>query len=60
MNRRFSISDADVITARPLEVQERAKLEAEVAELAEPGRGNLPPGQVTDRRSDCTHWWHDL
>ena len=34
MNRRLSISDADVVTARPLEEQERAKLEAEVAELA--------------------------
>lgn len=34
MNRRLSISDAEVISARPLEVQERAKLESEVAELA--------------------------
>jgi F-type H+-transporting ATPase subunit delta len=34
MNRRLSISDADVVTARPLEEQERAKLEAEVADLA--------------------------
>ena len=34
MNRRLSISDADVVTARPLQDQERAKLEREVAELA--------------------------
>jgi F-type H+-transporting ATPase subunit delta len=34
MNRRLSISDAEVVTARPLQNQERAKLEREVAELA--------------------------
>ena len=34
MNRRLSISDVEVVTARPLEVQERAKLEDEAAELA--------------------------
>jgi F-type H+-transporting ATPase subunit delta len=34
MNRRLQISDADVLTARPLQEQERAKLEREVAELA--------------------------
>jgi F-type H+-transporting ATPase subunit delta len=34
MNRRLSISDAEVVTARPLHDQERAKLEREVAELA--------------------------
>ena len=34
MNRRLSISDAEVVTARPLQDQERAKLEREVAELA--------------------------
>jgi F-type H+-transporting ATPase subunit delta len=34
MNRRLSISDADVVTARPLEDQERAELERQVAELA--------------------------
>jgi F-type H+-transporting ATPase subunit delta len=34
MNRRLSISDAEVVTARPLEVQERAKLEGEIAALA--------------------------
>jgi F-type H+-transporting ATPase subunit delta len=34
MNRRLSISDAEVVTARPLQEQERAKLEREVAELA--------------------------
>jgi F-type H+-transporting ATPase subunit delta len=34
MNRRLSISDADVVTARPLGDQERAKLEEQVAELA--------------------------
>ena len=34
MNRRLQISDAEVLTARPLQEQERAKLEREVAELA--------------------------
>ena len=34
MSRRLSISDAEVVTARPLQDQERAKLEREVAELA--------------------------
>jgi F-type H+-transporting ATPase subunit delta len=34
MNRRLSISDAEVVTARPLADQERASLEAQVAELA--------------------------
>ncbi|HET6217859.1 MAG TPA: ATP synthase F1 subunit delta [Acidobacteriaceae bacterium] len=34
MNRRMSISDAEVVTARPLQDQERATLEGEVAELA--------------------------
>jgi F-type H+-transporting ATPase subunit delta len=34
MNRRLEISDAEVLTARPLLDQERAKLEREVAELA--------------------------
>jgi F-type H+-transporting ATPase subunit delta len=34
MNRRLEISDAEVLTARPLQEQERAKLEREVAELA--------------------------
>ena len=34
MNRRLSISDAEVVTARPLQDQERTTLEDEVAELA--------------------------
>ena len=34
MNRRLAISDAEVVTARPLEDQERAKLEGQVAALA--------------------------
>jgi F-type H+-transporting ATPase subunit delta len=34
MNRRLSISDAEVVTARPLEEQERTKLEGQVAALA--------------------------
>jgi F-type H+-transporting ATPase subunit delta len=34
MNRRLSISDAEVVTARPLADEERAKLEGQVAELA--------------------------
>ncbi len=34
MNRRLEISDAEVLTARPLQEQERAKLEREVAALA--------------------------
>jgi F-type H+-transporting ATPase subunit delta len=34
MNRRLSISDAEVVTARPLEEKEREKLETQVAELA--------------------------
>jgi F-type H+-transporting ATPase subunit delta len=34
MNRRLSISDAEIVTARPLQDQERAKLEREVADLA--------------------------
>ena len=34
MNRRLSISDAEVVTARPLGNEERGKLEAQVAELA--------------------------
>jgi F-type H+-transporting ATPase subunit delta len=34
MNRRLSIADAEVVTARALEAEERAKLEREVAELA--------------------------
>ncbi|HTZ58242.1 MAG TPA: ATP synthase F1 subunit delta [Acidobacteriaceae bacterium] len=34
MNRRLSISDAEVVTARPLEAGERARLERQVAELA--------------------------
>jgi F-type H+-transporting ATPase subunit delta len=34
MNRRLAISDAEVVTARPLKDQERAKLEGQVAELA--------------------------
>jgi F-type H+-transporting ATPase subunit delta len=34
MNRRLSISEAEVVTARPLEAQERKKLEGRVAELA--------------------------
>ncbi len=34
MNKRSSISDAEVVTARPLEEQERAQLEGKVAELA--------------------------
>jgi F-type H+-transporting ATPase subunit delta len=34
MNRRLSISDAEVVTARPLKDQERAKLESHVAVLA--------------------------
>jgi F-type H+-transporting ATPase subunit delta len=34
MNRRLLISDAEVVTARPLGDEERAKLEAQVAELA--------------------------
>jgi F-type H+-transporting ATPase subunit delta len=34
MNRRLSISDAEVVTARPLAEQERAKIEGQVAALA--------------------------
>ena len=34
MNRRLDISDAEVVTARRLQDQERAKIEQEVAELA--------------------------
>jgi F-type H+-transporting ATPase subunit delta len=34
MNRRLSISDAEVVTARPLEDQERTKLESQVTALA--------------------------
>jgi F-type H+-transporting ATPase subunit delta len=34
MNRRLSISDAEVVTARPLEEQERARLKDEMAALA--------------------------
>jgi F-type H+-transporting ATPase subunit delta len=34
MNRRLSISDVDVVTARPLQDQERTELEQQVAELA--------------------------
>jgi F-type H+-transporting ATPase subunit delta len=34
MNRRLSISDAEVVTARPLEDQERAALEGQVSVLA--------------------------
>jgi F-type H+-transporting ATPase subunit delta len=34
MNRRLSISDAEVVTARPLADQERAKLEEQVSALA--------------------------
>jgi F-type H+-transporting ATPase subunit delta len=34
MNRRLSISDAEVVTARPLENEERAELEGRVAVLA--------------------------
>jgi F-type H+-transporting ATPase subunit delta len=34
MNRRLSISDAEVVTARPLGDQERTSLEQQVAELA--------------------------
>ena len=34
MNRRLSISDAEVVTARPLPEQERKNLEGQVAELA--------------------------
>jgi F-type H+-transporting ATPase subunit delta len=34
MNRRLSISDAEIVTARPLKDEERAKLEGQVAELA--------------------------
>jgi F-type H+-transporting ATPase subunit delta len=34
MNRRLEISDAEVLTARPLQDQEREKLEREVAQLA--------------------------
>ncbi len=57
MNRRLSISDAEVVTARPLEEQERAKLEARGRRTGRhQGQCNLPPGQVADRRSDCAHW----
>jgi F-type H+-transporting ATPase subunit delta len=35
MNRRLSVSDAEVITARPLAEDERRKLAAQVAELAQ-------------------------
>jgi F-type H+-transporting ATPase subunit delta len=34
MNRRLAISDAEVVTARPLEAEERSSLESQVAELA--------------------------
>jgi F-type H+-transporting ATPase subunit delta len=34
MNRRLSISNAEVVTARPLEDQERARLEGQVSALA--------------------------
>ena len=34
MNKRLEISDAEILTARPLQDQEREKLEREVAELA--------------------------
>ncbi len=34
MNRRLSISDAEVVTARPLEDRERAELEGQVSMLA--------------------------
>jgi F-type H+-transporting ATPase subunit delta len=34
MNRRLSISDAEIVTARPLEDQERANLEGQVSALA--------------------------
>ncbi len=34
MNRRLSISDAAVVTARPLKDQERAELERQVTKLA--------------------------
>ena len=40
MNRRLSISDAEVVTARPLEDQERAKLERQVSVLAGNNRVN--------------------
>ncbi len=34
MNRRLSISDAEIVTARPLQEQERSDLEGKVAQLA--------------------------
>ena len=34
MNRRSAIADAEIVTARPLESQERTKLQGQVAELA--------------------------
>jgi F-type H+-transporting ATPase subunit delta len=40
MNRRLSISDAEVVTARPLEDQERAELEGRVSVLAGNNRVN--------------------
>jgi F-type H+-transporting ATPase subunit delta len=40
MNRRLSISDAEIVTARPLEDHERASLEGQVSALAGNNRVN--------------------
>ena len=61
MNRRLSISDAEVVTARPLEEHERAKLERQVAELAGTRvNATFREDKSLDRRSDCAHWKHHL
>ena len=40
MNRRLAISDAEVVTARPLEDQERSQLERQISVLAGNNRVN--------------------
>ena len=47
MNRRLSISDAEVVTARPLQDQERAKLEGQVSELAGHTRSTQPSARTS-------------
>ncbi len=61
MNRRLLISNAEIVTARPLEDQERGQFEEQVAALAGSRvRATFREDRASDGRSHCAYRKHNL
>jgi F-type H+-transporting ATPase subunit delta len=59
MNRRLSISDAEVVTTRRSGTGKAGRASLRACRQ-QPGQRNFPRGQVAHRRSDRAHWQHHL